>query len=396
MRFIFLYFPVRTSRRGVAKVWSAFLLSILLIGMAVISVRGAEESALDMPEGFDGVRESLPDEVLEQLPEGMHADTTDEQAAALSEMLSPTYLLGILEEGLKNALGEGVRLLAVVCGLLVLAAVFQTVRTSFSSSALRNTVRFCTVGGLFAALLQVQYDQLSAVVRFFDRLHTLMMSMIPVGSALLAMGGNVTTAASGSATLAVFLSVSEGLCAKTVVPVCAIGTALALCQALSPEIGLRGVANAVRKTYTFTLGLVMTLLCFLLSSQTTFCAAADSTGARTAKLVSGMAIPVVGGSVGDTLRTVAGSVQYLKSIVGIGGIFFILLLVLPTLLSLLATRLVFLLGSGVADMLGCETEGKLLSELGTVWGTMIAVVSMCSVMFILALTILVHVAVAVG
>ena len=140
----------------------------------------------------------------------------------------------------------------------------------------------------------------------------------------------------------------------------------------------------------------MSLLCFLLSSQSTLCAAADSTGARTAKLFSGMAIPIVGSGVGETLRIVAGSVQYLKSIVGIGGIVFVLLLLLPVLLSLIVTRLVFLLGSGVAEMLGCEVEGKLISELGGIWGTMIAVVAMCSVMFILALSIFVRIAVAVG
>jgi hypothetical protein len=98
--------------------------------------------------------------------------------------------------------------------------------------------------------------------------------------------------------------------------------------------------------------------------------------------------------VGDTLRTVAGGVSYLKSIVGISGIVFVVLLLLPVLISLVLTRLVFLLTSGVADMLGCETEGKLLSELSSVWGVMIAVVSMCAVMFIFALVIFVRITIA--
>ena len=134
----------------------------------------------------------------------------------------------------------------------------------------------------------------------------------------------------------------------------------------------------------------------VLASCAALCAAADSASARTARLVSGLTIPIVGSGVGESLRVVAGSVQYLKSIVGIGGIVFVLLLLLPTLLSLIVTRTVLLLGSGVAEMLGCPTEGKLLSELGAVWGTMIAVVAMSSVMFILALGIFVRVAVAVG
>ncbi len=388
----------RTSR---GRRWLVAALTLLLLTFSLclpIYAAQSENETMEeeISEGFGAVRDTLPDEVIEQLPEAFASSDIEEQGAALQEMLTPRYLFSVVEAHLKRALGEGVRLLAVVCGLLCIAAVLGSVRLSFSSDALKSTIRFCTLGGLFAALVRVQYDQLAAVKTVFERLHVLMSSMVPVGGALLAMGGNVTTAAAGSATLGVFLAVAESLCANTVVPVCAVGTALSLCQILSPEVGLRGIANTVRKTYTFFLGLVMSLLCFLLSSQSVLCAAADSTGARTAKLLSSMAIPVVGGSVGDTLRTLAGSVQYLKSIVGIGGIFFILLLILPTFFSLLTTRLVFLLGSGVADMLGCESEGKLLSELGMVWGTMIAVLSMCAVMFVFALVIFVRVAVAAG
>ena len=133
--------------------------------------------------------------------------------------------------------------------------------------------------------------------------------------------------------------------------------------------------------------MIMTVLIASLSARTTLSAAADSTVARAARLVSVNIIPVVGGSVGDTLRTVATGVQYLKSVVGVFGIALVVLLLLPVLISLVMTRLAFLLSSGVADMLGCATEGRLLSELGGVYAIMIAVVSMSSVMFIFALTI---------
>ena len=88
-------------------------------------------------------------------------------------------------------------------------------------------------------------------------------------------------------------------------------------------------------------------------------------------------------------------VQYLKSVVGVWGIVLIALLTLPVLLSLVLTRLAFLLSSGVAEMLGCETEEKLLAELGGIYAFMVAVVSMSAVMFIFALTIFSKTVVAV-
>ncbi len=359
-----------------------------------LSALAEDGDALAMPEGFEDIRDSLPDEALESLPEGIFSSDAEEQGKALTEMTSPQYVFAFVRDLIGVEIGTAAKLFITVVGLLILSSALNAMRISLSSQSLGTAMRFCMTGAVMAALIGVQFSQLESVTVYFERINSLMRAMIPVGSAVLAMGGNISTAATSSATLSVFLGVCETLCAETVIPVVCACTALALCNTLSEDIGLRGFASAIKKTYTFILGTVMTLLLATLSSQTALTAAADSTGAKAAKLVSSTAIPIVGGTVGETLRTVASGVSYLKTVVGVGGIAFIVILVLPVLISLILTRLVFLLTGGVADMLGCETEGKLLSELGSVWGTMIAVVAMCAVMFILALVIFVRITVA--
>ena len=70
------------------------------------------------------------------------------------------------------------------------------------------------------------------------------------------------------------------------------------------------------------------------------------------------------------------------------------LMLLPVLISLLLTRLSFRLSLTVSDLLGCETESRLLNELVGIYGTLIAVVSMCTVFLIFALTLFVRVSAA--
>ena len=125
-------------------------------------------------------------------------------------------------------------------------------------------------------------------------------------------------------------------------------------------------------------------------------ASADTVSARAAKLLASNVIPIVGSSVGDTLRTLSSAVGYIKNVCGIGGIIFILLLVLPIIIRLLLIRWAFILAVAVADVLGCSAQSRLLSELGSVYGVLIAVISMCSVMFILAITIFLRSSIAVG
>jgi hypothetical protein len=100
--------------------------------------------------------------------------------------------------------------------------------------------------------------------------------------------------------------------------------------------------------------------------------------------------------VGDTLRTVAGSVQYVKSVVGVGGILFVVYMTLPVFISVLLSRAVLLLSSGMAQMLGCKREARLLDELGNVYGCMLGAVSISAIAFCVAFAIFVKCTVAVS
>ncbi|MBQ9783712.1 MAG: hypothetical protein IJW44_04240 [Clostridia bacterium] len=390
----------RTIKKRIKWAIALGLALLLAASLWVLPVSAEEaettETAVDgsMPEGFSELPSLLPPEVSERLPEGIGSEDAQEVGEAVGKLTDATSVLSLISDMVGDELLLGLRLFAKLAGLLLLAAVFGVLRSSLGSDALAGAVRFCTTTAIFAAILHTQLEHLQRVQVFFERLSAMMGAMIPMTGTVWAMGGNVTTASAGTSTLYVFLTVCENLCGKTVMPLCCFCIALALCNTLSPELGLGGISRAVKRIYTFSLGMIMTILVSCLGAQTALTAAADSTTARAARTISSTVIPVVGGSVGETLRTVASGVQYLKSVLGICGILFIFLLLLPTLLSLLMTRLAFLLAGGLAEMLGCESEGKLLGELGTVYGCMIAVVAMSSVMFILALSIFMKTVVA--
>ena len=377
------------------RLWT---MGLILMGMLLGCFSLTAQAVTDhgtMPEGFGDIGERLPEEIQDRLPEGIGSDRVETVGAAVAEVSDPRNLLKILLDLAGIELGQATTLFAKLLGLLLLAALFSGICNSLGSDSVAGALRYCSTTAIFSAIIYVQLEHLRHVQTFFERISALMEAMIPVMGTVWAMGGNVTTASAGSTGLYVFLSVCQHLCAETVMPICCFCTALALCNTLAPEMGLRGLASSVKKIYTFSLGMIMTVLLTALGSQTTLTAAADSMTARTAKMVSATVIPTVGGSVGETLRTVGAGVRYLKGVVGIGGVVFLLLLTLPVLLSLLMTRLVFLVCGGIADLLGCETESRLLGELGNIYGCMIAVVSMTSVMFILALLLFVKTLVAV-
>lgn len=354
------------------------------------------EDVTTIPEEFFEVIDELPSEVSDRLPSEMLSKSSDEISAAVERMSTPEYLLSLVREVIGKELKSKLSLFCSLIGLLLISAIFNSMKNGLMENALSRAVGFCSVSIIFALLTSSLLHELEGVTLFFERIGALMSGVAPAIGVIYAMGGNVTTAAASSGTLYVFLLFCEKMVAKTVVPVSAVLTSLSLCTSLSPDLKISSLSSALRKCYTFFLTLIMSVLLFILSSQTVISASKDGISARAAKLMASSAIPIVGGSVGETLRTVGAAVSYIKSVTGIGGIFFIFILVLPTLISLLIIRLLLIFAASAAEMLGCSPEARVLGDMGGIYGTLLAVVSLVGISFILVLGLFIRCTVAVG
>ena len=374
----------------------AFFLTAFLMVLFTVPIVGVEETAVAIPKEYTEAVEQLPEELLDRLPDGVREGSEENPEEALIQMSGTKYLLSVASELLGVSLSSAGKLLASIGALLVLCAILREIGENAGSGTLSSALQFCSMGCLFLILSGTLIGHVSELKLYFERMNGMMSTMIPVTGTVWAMGGNVSTASAGTATLYSILAISEGLCAKSLLPIIGISTSLVLCNLAFPDLGMGQFLSAIRKLYTVGVGFLMTLLVASLATQTAIGTAADGTGAKAAKFLSSTVIPIVGGSVGDTLRSVASGVEYVKSIVGVSGILFVILLLLPTLIRLLVSRLCFLLGSGMADLLGCSRESRLLSEMGTIYGTMVGVTSMTAIMFLLSFVIFMQTAVAIA
>lgn len=362
---------------------AALIVLLCTQALPVSAVSGADYS-----EEYDRMLAGIPDDIAELLPDGLFSDDPEQLFEAAEQMSGPEYILSCIGQLVGVRLGDSLRLLASLLGILLLAALLRSLRGLSRSPALGPMLNLCSVAAVMGALIATQYDQLRAVTEFLGRLTLLADSMLPLMGALYTMGGNVASAAANNAAMVFFMTICENVCSQSVIPVAVVCMALAMASALSPSVDMRGIAATIKKCFTFVISFVMMLMMAVLGAQSTLAAASDGLSARTAKFMAGNFIPVVGGALGDSLRTVAGSVKYIRASVGVAGIVIIVLLLLPTLISVLLTRLSLMASCTVARLLGCSEEAGLLGELTGVYGYLLAVICACSVMFIFALTLL--------
>lgn len=374
------------------------MLSLMLCIALILPVCAEEENASfteEMPEEYIDFLENIPEDIRELLPDGLFSTDSAEVGDAVSEMSDFSYLLRTVLSLVGLRIADCVKILAPLCGLLLIAAICNTLRTSFRSETVGRAFSFCSTLIITLALLSQSYLSLESVTDYFSTLNTVTAAALPLMGVLYAMGGNVTAAVVTSSGLSMYMTLLEELVGKSIVPFCGICMAFALVNALDPSLRTGTLLSTVKKNYSTALAFLMMLLLAMLSAQTTLGARSDSLAMRSVKFAAGNIIPVVGGSVSELLRTVSAGVGYLRGAVGICGVFLLLLTLLPTLIELFLLRLTWQIAASLADLLGCDSQKKLLDEFASLLGYLIAAVSICSSVLMLSLTLLAHCASAI-
>ena len=364
-------------------VFFAFLVCFFTLRTAAQDV---EIVTKEVQKDYNTFLESIPPEVADLLPEGFFSAFTEDSESVVQEMGTMNAILEVVAKLTGLAISENLALLAQICGLLVLAAVFRAL-ASEKNEAVGKAYSFCTTLSMAVLLLALQRGKFAELETFFHTVKVLCTGFLPLMGTLYAMGGNLRSAAINHTSLSFFLSIVETLCAGTVLPIAGICLAFALLDAITGRANLRGLAGVIKRTYTLMLSFLMGIFCFVLGTQSTLAKASDTLALRTARFAAGSFLPLVGGTVSETLRTVAGSVTYLRGVAGTGAILVLFFAFLPTFLSVLLTRIALLLGTSVAGLLSCESEGKLLAELASVYGYFLAIIAVLFIAIVFSLTL---------
>lgn len=359
------------------------------VALCPLQAAAEEGEAVTMPPAYGDLADAIPPELSDLLPDGLFSEKLEEAVTAATELTDWRYLLNALLSAVGLRLDETVELLCVLVGLILIAAVCGRLREGLGGGS-GELFGFCLRLALYTAMILQTAGMVETVIRYFDRLITLTGGMIPVMGTLYALGGNLGQAAVTSELMLVFLTVCQYISVTVTPPICGVCMSFSLMDALGVKLTLSPLCDRIKKWYASLLGLVMFLLSLALSTQSVLTGRADSLGMKGVKYAVGNIIPMVGGAVAGTLSTVAAGVTALRGVCGVSGILLVALLLLPTLAELLLTRAILNLAATVASMLACDGEAKLLSEMGSLHGYLAAAASICAVVFVIALTLLIH------
>lgn len=346
----------------------------------------AQESEL-LPEEYEDMLDSLPNDIANMLPDAIFSDNIDEIADGTKELTSWEYLFDTFFDLLGLNVKKILSSLAIIVGLLILCSVLNMLKNSINNPTTEHVINLVTAMALVLTVLQISQEPLQNAMMLLEEIKVFTNTISPVICTIYAMGGNVTSALVHNYGLIVFLSILENVCVISLEMILGVCLGLTLASSFIGESNILPLSNAIKKAFTFFIGMIMLLFTTVISTQTLLASKADSFTSKTAKMLASKMIPVVGGTIGETLRTAGASIEYLRSNVGVLLIVILLLMILPTFISIALYRLGFTISNAIAGLLGCEREGKVLLEMSSIYGYVLAIISICAITLLLLITV---------
>lgn len=257
--------------------------------------------------------------------------------------------------------------LILICSLL---SSYKNSISSELSSSLGIAAVLCATCTAALPVIQVIAD-MSAVVKTAS---AFMLAFVPVMVMIMSSTGH---AVSGASYYAMMIGAGEGvgqLSSKVIVPFLNMFLGVSVTASVCPETRLSGISSVISKAVKWILGFVMTVFTAVLSFKQLITASVDDVSTRAVRFTLNSFIPIVGSALSDAYKTVQGSVNLLKSGLGIFVIISIAFVFLPIILNSLLWIFTLSAGKLFADTLGINQVKNLLEGVSTVLSTLLAIV----------------------
>lgn len=366
----------------------ARLFALLFALVCLLPLLATPLSALSLEEILPDLLAAMPKDAQDALS----GVTTPAEAG---ELLGIERLFSLLLSACEGAAPPALALFGKLLAAVLFSAVLGLVAKQLGGSAARAAE--CAIAVAVAVtVFTVARQDISLAVATVTDMRTLSDGLIPLFATLFASGGSAgtaVTAASGFAALSLFLTHAIG---ALLVPMLGFLFGLNAVSALGTGTVTDGLFRTVRSLYLTLILFLSVLLVTSLGFQSTLTAASDSLAAGSVRFAVGSLIPVVGGTLGGSLRTLASSLSLVRTTAGTLTVAALLSTSLPVLISLLLHRLILSLSADVAGALGADGTRRILDGFRGIYDLAVAALAVALVLFFLVLGILCRTATAIG
>ncbi len=294
------------------------------------------------------------------------------------------YIVNVVKEKIESPFELTIKLIAIV----FLYSIAKSVYSDNTSDSIYDNICILI---MFTNLLSPLKEIIGIVSNNFFSMKNFMAAFLPVYSGISFASGEFLTSTVYTGLLLTSVIFVSNICITFILPSIEVYFAIAVSDALSTFISLKSLGEFYIKSVKTLMKAAVSVICFMLTLQTTINHGKDTLAVKAGKLISGSTIPVIGSALQDAIGSVYAGMEAIKGYAGAIGLSAIAAMFLPSLIVLaiywLCTNFVHI----SADIFDATSLKKCVSGFIQVIELLIAVVILFMVMMIFSITIMISI-----
>lgn len=345
-----------------------FFIALFIAIFAAALLFGERAYAASVDYGAERISEAVPEEAREILDD---AEITPENSGAMKLSFG-----GVLSEILKLVKHRAAAPLGLFCtlfGVILLCVIAEGLAGSGQLKGVFSVVGVLCGAGITAAAVGNVLDETLGVL---GSAADFMMIFIPAFTGLAAVLGHVSTAAAVNSVVLAATQLFSQLAVNFLAPLCGTILGVSAAGAADPDMKLEKLGEIIKKFVIWGLTLIMTVFMSVLSTQTLVASSADNAAIKAAKFMVSQGVPIIGGTISDSVNMFSGGIMAMKGSIGTYGIIAAAAIIIPSLIGLMCYRLALFCAQTAAEMFGLKEMASLFKSCCSVM-TIILAVTVC-------------------
>ncbi len=290
--------------------------------------------------------------------------------------------------GIKNSLKSFSKIFA---SMLFMTFMLGVMRLLTVNNAALYAGEICLCTFCFSVVSGV----LENVEKLFSALESFMMSALPVMTALYSVSSAPVTAATNYGSTLIVLNICNALFTSVIVPGIKCITFLTVMSFVSRSFDFSGFTHFVKNTVGWMFGIVMCVMSAVIAFQNVIAMSKDGIMGRTMRFAASRFIPIIGGAVSESSRTLSESLRLVRSVSGVSGIFAIVGIIATPIAALLVCRFFLNLCGACARLFSLTKAAMFFGELAGVMNLLLGVSIGISLVLIMILGLFAKAAISV-
>lgn len=289
------------------------------------------------------------------------ASSVNEAADTASSALKPQNIFLYMTESIKEVISAGNSNLIMMLAVIILCAVTETFGRNLGSCS--EITDYVSLLSLMLICFEMFTPLIASVSEYLEKHSAFMLSLTGTSSTLLAASGASGTAAASSVSSAFIISFTQICSVNVILPCVKIIIVLSCVSAISKSLDLSGIINFLKSFCTYGTGLLFAVFLAVHSLALNITSSSDSLAFRSLRFTFARLVPVAGGMISESIRTVLSGMNMIKSAAGGIGTAYIIYTLIPAVFSVLAVKFTVIAALIVSKTFGTKRHTAFLDGI---------------------------------